>query len=203
MYSHLQVFSWWTTCPVVQKSIAKVPNQKVARRLKCFHSSVSSLDGLVQNCITLSWWFLHKTAAFYTEQCTSLLLLHNFEVSQGGLNQSLNNYGFYCDAIFFTCIHAHKSLSNETILIQDCWIRNTVVWMKTGRVFAIHCWLGIWTEPGQWFFSQYCIHLLRKPVRTDLLLCDRWQTSAQACTCFYTIQDIRTGYSTHMVTYVL
>jgi len=30
---------------------------------------------------------------------------------------------------------------------------------------------------------QYCIHLLRKPTRTDLMLCDRWQTSAQACTC--------------------
>jgi len=24
---------------------------------------------------------------------------------------------------------------------------------------------------------------LRKPMRTELLLCDRWQTSAQACTC--------------------
>ena len=26
--------------------------------------------------------------------------------------------------------------------------------------------------PSQWFSSQYCIHLLRKPVRTDVLLCD-------------------------------
>ena len=25
---------------------------------------------------------------------------------------------------------------------------------------------------GQWFFGQYCVHLLWKPVRTDLLLCD-------------------------------
>jgi len=23
---------------------------------------------------------------------------------------------------------------------------------QTGRVFFIHCWLGVWTEPGQWFF---------------------------------------------------
>jgi len=21
--------------------------------------------------------------------------------------------------------------------------------MKTGRFFVIHCWLGVWTEPGQ------------------------------------------------------
>jgi len=26
--------------------------------------------------------------------------------------------------------------------------------------------------------------LHRKPVRTDLLLCDKWQTSAQACICY-------------------
>jgi len=25
--------------------------------------------------------------------------------------------------------------------------------MKTRRVFHIHCWLGVWTEPGQWFFG--------------------------------------------------
>jgi len=31
-----------------------------------------------------------------------------------------------------------------------------------------------------WFFS-----LLRKPMRTDLLLCDRWRNSAQAYTCCY------------------
>jgi len=57
--------------------------------------------------------FLHKTAAFYTEQCTSPSLLHSFEVSRGTSNQSLKKYGFICDAIFFTCTHVHKSPSNE------------------------------------------------------------------------------------------
>ena len=33
--------------------------------------------GLVQNCMTLSRWFSHKTAAFYAEQCTSPSLFHN------------------------------------------------------------------------------------------------------------------------------
>jgi len=51
--------------------------------------------------------------------------------------------------------------------------------MKTGRVFGIHMHID------SVFFSQYCIYLLRKPMRTDMLLCDRWQTSAQACTCYY------------------
>ena len=31
---------------------------------------------------------------------------------------------------------------------------------------------------GQWFFRQYCIG---RPLRTGLLLCDRWQTLAQTC----------------------
>ena len=50
--------------------------------------------------------------AFYTEQCTNPLLFHNFEVSLGGSNQSLKNYGFICDAICLTCT-VHKALSNE------------------------------------------------------------------------------------------
>ena len=156
------------TCLLAWKSIAKVPNEKVARQAKCFLSSSSSLDGLVQNCMALSWWFLHKTAAYYTEQCTNPLLFHNFEVSRGGSNQSLKSCGFISDAIFKNCTHVHKSLSNKAVLIQDCWIRYMVACMKTGRVFGINCWLSVWTEPGQWFFSQYSTSL---PVRTDLLLC--------------------------------
>jgi len=38
---------------------------------------------------------------------------HNFEVSLGTLNRSLNNYGFIGNAVFFTCMHVHKALSNE------------------------------------------------------------------------------------------
>ena len=37
---------------------------------------------------------------------------YRFEVSRGSSNHSLKNYSFLCDAIFFfTCMHAHKSLS--------------------------------------------------------------------------------------------
>ena len=65
--------------------------------------------GLVQICVTLSRWFSHKTA----EQCTSPSLFQRFEVTRGNSNYSLKNYGFLYDAIFFACMHAHKSLSNE------------------------------------------------------------------------------------------
>jgi len=122
---------------------------------------------------------LHKTAAFYTEQCTSPLLFHNFEVSRSGI-QSLKNYGFISDAIFKNCTHTHKSLSNETIIIQDCWIRNTVVNMKTRRVFGIHCWLSVWREPG----NDSSDNASTEEAYEDTLA-DRWQTSALVCTCFY------------------
>jgi len=49
---------------------------------------------------------LHKTAAFSTEQCTSPSHFSMFEVSRGGSNCSLKNYGFLCDVIFssrYTC----------------------------------------------------------------------------------------------------
>jgi len=36
---------------------------------------------------------------------------HSFEVSQGASNWSLKNCGLIYDAIFFTCMHAHKSLT--------------------------------------------------------------------------------------------
>ena len=78
---------------------------------KCF--SFSSSDGLVQICVTLSWLFSHKTAPFYTEQCTSPLLFHNFEVSWGGSNWSLKNYGFI--AIPFCSQLAASHLTDSVI----------------------------------------------------------------------------------------
>jgi len=48
-------------------------------------------------------------------------------------------------------------LATKPIISKDCQITNTVVCMKTGRVFGIHCWFSVGTKPGQWFFNQYCI----------------------------------------------
>ena len=82
---------------------------------------------VVQNCMTLSQWVSHKTATFYTEQCTSPSLFHNFEVTRGASNWSLKNYGFSLMPSFFTCMHVQKSLSNKTnyysrLLNQNCWL---------------------------------------------------------------------------------
>jgi len=56
--------------------------------------------------------------------------------------------------------------------------------MKTGKVFVIHYWLGVRTEPGQLFFSQI-LHTSTEETCDDRLAArDRWQTSAQARTCY-------------------
>jgi len=79
---------------VARESIAKVPNQELAKRAKCFSFfQSSSSDGLAQYCVNLSRWFTHETA-FCMEQCTIPSLFHNFKVSQGTRNHALTNYGF-------------------------------------------------------------------------------------------------------------
>ena len=57
------------------------PGTRKTGKLFFFLLLSSSSDGLAQRRINLSRWFTHETAAFYTEQCTSPSLFHNFEVS--------------------------------------------------------------------------------------------------------------------------
>jgi len=128
MYYSFSSASWPTACLLVQKIIAKVSNQKVTRRPKCF-SFFFFRQASSKLCDPFTMVFA-QTAAFYTEQFTSPSLFHNFEVSRDGSNQSLKNYRFISDAIF-------KSLSNETIIFQDCWITNTVVCSKTFIVDSV------------------------------------------------------------------
>jgi len=58
-----------------------------------------------------------------------------------------------------------------------------VVWIKTGRVLGIHCWLSVWTETGN-DSSANTAYIFEEAYEDRLLLCDRWQTSAQACTSY-------------------
>ena len=71
-------------------------------------------------------------------------------------------------------------------IFQDCWIRNTLCMHgdQTDRESLFHKWLTRCLNRAWSMILQPIV--LRKPVRTDLLLCDRRQTSAQACTCYYT-----------------
>jgi len=89
---------------MARESIAKVPNQTAAKRPNCFFLSS---DGLAQCCGNLLRWFTHETTAFFTEQCTTPSLFHNFEVSQGvvatHLNTTASNLGRHFLYLYYAC----------------------------------------------------------------------------------------------------
>ena len=114
---HLQVLSWRKTHPVALKSIAKVPNQKVTRRPKCFsfffffffffrRASSNLLDSFkmvfAQNS-SIFHWVVHQPIAFFQVWSHT----RRFEPFTEELWLPLWRQ------FFFTCTHAHKSLSNE------------------------------------------------------------------------------------------
>ena len=41
-----------------------------------------SSDRLARYCVNFSRWFIHEAAPFYTEQCTTPLLFHNFSLAR-------------------------------------------------------------------------------------------------------------------------
>ena len=142
------MFSWPSILQMVQKRSWKYQTRKLPNAQK-FLFLYSTLDGLVQNCMTLSQLFSHKARTFYPEQCRTLSLFYNFKVSQSTWNYPLKNHGFFCDAIFLT--FAQRNI----IITQDSWIRNTVsvhacLTAKMGELAmsSIHCWLNAWT--GAW-----------------------------------------------------
>ena len=101
-----------------------------------FFLSSSSSDRLVQMCVTLSQWFLHKTEAFFTEQCINSSLFSRFEVTRGDSNCSLKNYGFLYDAIFSSCVR-----------------------MRTNRLATKWCWSGIVPACLSHYVTQKMIYL--------------------------------------------
>jgi len=91
-----------------------------------------------------------------------------FEVTRGDLNRSLKNYGFLCDAILSSRVRMRTNYLATKCITQDC---NMSV---CGECLKKACM--VWSV-----ILEPILH--RKPVRGDLLLCTRWQTSAQACIC--------------------
>ena len=131
-YNVLFIFECFMT--YTRKSIAKVSNQKVARRPK--HFSFFFLFVL-----TLSQWFSHKTAAFYTEQCTSPLLLRNFEVfgshwasglhGNNGSGKQKQKHRKYCEVTKVTCIFNKLQKWASTIVIYDRELFSSVIYVST------------------------------------------------------------------------
>ena len=121
-------------------------SRQTAKMFFFLSSSSSSSDGLIQICVTLSRWFSHKTAAFFTEQCTSPSLFSGFEVTRGDSNRSLKNYGFLYDAIYSSRVRMRTNhlATKYNYYARLLKLEILLVW---GEVF----------EESLWFFSQYCI----------------------------------------------
>ena len=82
-------------------------------------SSPSSSDRLVHICVTLPQWFSHKTAAFSNEQCTSPSgFFAGLKCDKAVWTAHWGTMASFATTIFFTCMHAHKTLSNEMLLLR-------------------------------------------------------------------------------------
>ena len=168
------MFSWRTTHPVTLKCIAKVPNQKVTRWPKCF-----------------SFFFFRRTSSNLRESFT-MVFAQNSSIFHWAVHQPIAFIQIWSRArrfeplteelwlplrrhFFFTCTHAQKSLwtLNFELLATKC---NYYARLPNSE----YCWWAgsVWRKP---VIVQPILH--RKPVRGDMLLCNRWQTSAQACIC--------------------
>ena len=161
---HLWVFSWPTTRPVARKSIAKVLNQNVTRWLKCF-----------QRYVTLSQWFSHKTAAFYTEQCISpslflqlLSLMRQFKRFKEELWLHLWCHFLHLYACAPVWWGTHEPWTLVVICNKDCWSRNTVstcletgVWTDVTNTACLY-WGSLWRQTCCSVIDGKLMHLLLK-----------------------------------------
>ena len=152
--------------PVALKSIAKVPNQKVTRWPKCFSffffrraSSIlhySSTMVFAQNS-SIFHWAVHQPIAFL--QVWSHM--RRFEPLTDELWLPLRRHFFFTVGM----------RTNQLAMKCNYYARYA-------ELEILFCVRSVRRKP---MILRPILH--RKPVRGDLLLCKRWQTSAQACIC--------------------
>ena len=131
---------------------------------------VNNAVALVQICVTLLWWFSHRTAAFSTEQCTSpLLFLQAWSLTRWF--KPLTEYlwlPLWCHS-FLTCVHMRTNQQRIIIIMQDCWIRNTVGVQGVLEKRLVRSMI-----------LQPILHASTEVICDSLAaLCDGWQTAAK------------------------
>ena len=107
---------------MAQKSITEPESCKTVKMffsffLSSFFFLLSSSDGLAQYCVNFSWWFTHTTAAFYTEQCTTLSLFITSKSHKALTTTHSKLWLPVWDAIFFTC--TSTSLEHICTVIEN------------------------------------------------------------------------------------
>ena len=113
--------------------------------------------------MTLSWWFSHKTAEFYTRQCISPSLFSSLKSHKVVWTSHWRTMASL--EMQFSLVHMHKSLNNETIIIQGCWVSKTCA--HEDRESLHHPLLTDRCLNRAWSIILQPI-LLSKPMRTDL-----------------------------------
>ena len=109
---------------------------------------LSSSDGLVYE------WIFHDGFCIKQQQLTPSSqdpnAFDNFKVTRGAWCQSVRNNSFICNTIFFTFVHVHKELSNETyslLMITEVEIQS-VCWRQKELVLSIHVDSLLWQMSG-------------------------------------------------------
>ena len=157
------MLSWQKTHPVALKRIAKVPNQKVARRPKCFSFFFLFLfffffffffffrraSSNLRDSFTMVFaqnsgifhWAVHQPIAFFSR----------FEVTRGDSNRSQKNYGFLYDAIFFHVYTCAQITLNFELLATKCNYYARLLNYK-------YCWCAgsVWRKPSQYYIGSLC-----------------------------------------------
>ena len=95
------------TTKTLWQSESTEPECRQVAQISCLLFCFS--DGLVQNCVTLLQWFRTKQQHFKLSSAQSHLF-HDFEV----LKPHTQELWLHSQPIFFTFMHAHKPLNNET-----------------------------------------------------------------------------------------
>ena len=92
---------------------------------------LSSSDGLVYE------WIFHDGFCIKQQQLTPSSqdpnAFDNFKFTRGAWCQSVRNNSFICNTIFFTFVHVHKELSNETyslLMITEVEIQSVRAWRQ-------------------------------------------------------------------------
>ena len=159
-----------------QRENTEPESRQMAKRQKC--SSFFFFFSFFFRRASSKLWLFHD--GYYTEQCTSSMLFHNLKshkAVQTGYWTTMDSSATPFSKL--VCMHTNH-LATKQLLFKIAELEiQLCAWRQGESLVSVAD--SVFEQSGQWFFSQHCIHLLRKPMRTDLLLCDIWQTSAQAC----------------------
>ena len=168
-HSFLSVFMMKSTPTGSKKALQKYRTRKSAKIFFFFLASFFFFRWASSNCVTLSQWFSHNSSMLHSPAHHFFTTLKSNKVVWTSYWRTMASL-----ATPFSKINPCAQITEQQNNVEsEIWL---CAWRQGESLASIVN--SVFEEPDQWFFSQYCVHLLWKPMTTDLLLCNRWQTSA-------------------------